>query len=206
MLTYKLLGSERQKQELSPFSRSTSFMKKILLLLVIPAFILGIAQIVLAAGVAVNPDKLNFDLAAGQEQTKSVVVENISDRPVLYNIYVDELADQIYLAPANFRLEVGQKRQVKVKANPRHKGLFATNLSIVVTDLDRRTFNVSTGVKVPITLQVGPAVGFVLPQVIGKISFLLIPLLSAVIIILGIMLKKKKHWWQAIISKFKKHG
>jgi|SRR3989344_3363498 len=159
---------------------------------------------VLAAGVSVKPSKLNFTLKANQEETQSLVVENISDKPVIYNLYVDELDDQIYLAPANFRLEVGQKRQIKVKVSPRTAGLFATNLSIVTQDLDRRVFNVAIGVKIPIILQISQAPAFVLPAVIGKISFFLVLPLLVLAAALIILLKRKKSWWQALISKFKR--
>ncbi len=172
--------------------------------MIILSLTLLIAGTAVAAGISVKPNRLNFTLPARQEQTKAIVVENISDRPVIYNLYVDELADQIYLSPVNFRLEVGQSRQVKIKANPVQAGLFATNLSIVTQDLDRRSFNVATGVKVPIVLQVAPAQKFVLPAFIGKLSFFLIFPLLAAVIVLAILLKRKKHWWQALIGKFKR--
>src|SRR3989338_3027560 len=113
------------------------FMKRTRQILIFLGLTLMLMEAVMAAGVSVKPDKLSFIIRAGEEEEKSVVVENISDRPVIYNLYVDEMEDQIFLAPANFRLEVGEKRQVKVKASPRVPGLFATNLSIVTQDLDR---------------------------------------------------------------------
>ena len=169
------------------------------------ALSLTLMETALAAGVSVKPDKLSFIIRAGEEEEKSVVVENISDRPVIYNLYVDEMEDQIFLAPANFRLEVGEKRQVKVKASPRAAGLFATNLSIVTQDLDRRTFNVATGVKVPLTLQVAPSTAFVLTAWLSKTAVFSIPILLAAIVILAILLfRKKKHWWDKLINIFKR--
>lgn len=175
---------------------------QVLILLFI--FFLAILKVA-AAGLSVKPDHLNFVMNATQEETKSIVVENISDRPVIYNLYVDEMEDQIFLAPANFRLEVNEKRQVKVKASPRTPGLFATNLSIVTQDLDRRAFNVATGVKVPVTLQVASAPPFVWPVWLTQAAVFLIPVLAAVIVILAILLfRKKKHWWEKLINIFKK--
>lgn len=157
-----------------------------------------------AAGVSVHPDKLNYIMEAKTEITKSIVVENISDRPVIYNLYVDEMEDQLFLAPANFRLEVGEKRQVKIKASPAYSGVFATNLSIVTQDLDRRTFNVATGVKVPIVLQVSPASVFILPAWLEKNSFILMIPLIILATYLMVLLRRKKHWWEKIINIFKK--
>ena len=172
-------------------------MKRITNIIILSTLLIIVAtQSVMASGVFVKPMQLNFVLEAGQEETKNIVVENISSQPVIYNLYADELEDQIFLAPANFRLEVGQKRQVKVKVQPEKAGIFATNLSIVSQDLDRRKFNVSTGVKIPVVLQVSPASKSYLSTLVNKIIMILLPILVVVIVGLIIIKKKKKNWWQ----------
>lgn len=165
---------------------------------------LFVALSVKASGISVKPDALNFHLKAKQTQTNAIVVENISAKPVIYNLYADELEDMIFLAPTNFRLEPGQKRQVKVLASPKQAGLFATNLSVVTQDLDRRTFNVATGVKIPLVMRVEPAPVFILPAWAKKAAVaLLIPGIAWLAYWL-VLLKRKQTWWNKIINLFKK--
>ena len=153
-------------------------------------------QGVQAAGISVKPSELNFSLEAKSQTSQTIVIENISFEPVIYNLYVDELGDQIILQPTNFRLEVGEKQKVKVKVSPQKAGTFATNLSIVAQVLDRRKFNVSTGVKVPLTIQVSPAPKVPLSAILKKVIIVLLPLLIIALAVTLLVRRKRKRWWR----------
>ncbi|MCX6785390.1 MAG: hypothetical protein NTZ18_00880 [Candidatus Komeilibacteria bacterium] len=180
-------------------------MGKIIRTFILAGLLLAVAVPAAAAGISVKPDRLNFIMPAGQTATQNLVVENISASPVIFNLYFDELTGQLKVEPDNFRLEVGQKRQIKVTASPAAEGLLATNLSIVAQDLDRRAFNVAAGVKVPIVLQVKPAPAFLLPVWAERTALVLLLLAGAVIIaLLVVLLKRKRTGWEVLTSKFKK--
>src|SRR3989338_2476460 len=100
-----------------------------------------------AAGISVTPSQLYFEQAVGTEESESFEVANLSVEPAIFNLYADEFAGQITLEPDSFRLEPAEIMKVRVSLEPNGVGIFATNLSIVSQDLDRRKFNVSTGVK-----------------------------------------------------------
>ncbi|PIT90542.1 MAG: hypothetical protein COU22_01585 [Candidatus Komeilibacteria bacterium CG10_big_fil_rev_8_21_14_0_10_41_13] len=105
-----------------------------------------------AAGISVTPSRLTFKQTEGVKKSAYFQVRNLAGEPAIFNLYVDEFADQISLEPDNFRLEPDELIKVKATVMPKAAGLFATNISIVAQDLDRRKFNVATGVKIPLQI------------------------------------------------------
>jgi len=168
------------------------------------------ATFIQAAGVLVKPSELNFALTAGAKASQWLTVENISDRPVLYHLYADELADQLIIEPSDFRLEVAEKQRLKVTLLPKRPGLGATNLSIVAQDLDRREFNVATGVKVPIAFEAkaAPKIPFSfknLPIIIKWSAVVLLGLIIALLAAWLILRRRKKTWLSQAVDLLKHH-
>lgn len=172
-------------------------MKRTAKILIFSILLLVAIQLAQAAGISVKPSELHFNLQAKSQDSQTIVIENISGQPIIYNLYADELADQIFLSPTNFRLEIGEKKRIKVKVQPEKPGTFATNLSIVAQDLDRRKFNVSTGVKVPITLEVNVAPPVPLLGLFKKVIIVLFPFLI-IMLIAGLLVRRKKRWYQRL--------
>ena len=52
-----------------------------------------------AAGIGVTPAKLYFEQQAGIKKSAYLEVKNLSKEPVIFNLYVDEFEDQIFLEP-----------------------------------------------------------------------------------------------------------
>src|SRR3989339_170130 len=143
-----------------------------------------------AAGISVSPSRLNFELSAGAVASQNITVENLTAEPVIFRLYADEFGDELVLQPDDFRMEVGEKRKVKIIARPKTAGLKATNLSIVAQDLDRRQFNVLTGVKIPLTLKVSAA-----PAVPWNNLAVIVPLLLIVAIITAVLIRRRRRRW-----------
>ena len=144
---------------------------------------------------AVEPSKLKFELAAGQTAEQNLTIENISVREVIYQLYFDELDQILSVDQPTLRLGSGQKGAVKVSAKPGSSGIFATNLSIVGQELDRRQFNVAFGAKVPITLEISEnqirSLSFG-----AKTAIIIWLVLMAVTLLLLFLKRRKRHSWQ----------
>lgn len=147
-----------------------------------------------AAGLAVEPSKLEFKLTAGQTTEQKLTIENISAQEVIYQLYFDELNEFLTVDRPTLRLAPGVKGAVTVSAKSPKSGIYATNLSIVGQELDRRQFNVAFGAKVPITLEVQANGGrYLLYWVVLGVTMLLF--LSVAILIFGIFKKRPRHFW-----------
>jgi len=107
-----------------------------------------------AAGLSVSPSNLSFSFKQGETNQQSFWVENISDKPALVSIYADTLNENFKFQPDTFRLDPKAKKKVLVSLSLKSKGLFTTNISIVGADLNRREFNVATGIKLPVNIHV----------------------------------------------------
>lgn len=173
-------------------------MKSTARIVILSVLLLAVIQLAQAAGISVDPSVLHFNLQAGSPASQAIVIENISSQPVIYNLYVDEMEDEIFPEPTNFRLEAFEKKRVKVRVQPKKAGSFATNLSIVAQDLDRRKFNVSAGVKVPITLEVSPAPIASLSNLLKKVIIVSLPVLIVVLIGALLIKRKRKRWYQRL--------
>lgn len=109
-------------------------------------------SIAAAVGISVQPARLEL-YYPGLNQ-KAIVVKNISAEPVSLNIYVDDFKDQVAIEPSELSLLPGQASpvQVKVDFSGQPAGAENTNLSVVASALDKRSFNAASGIKVPLTI------------------------------------------------------
>jgi hypothetical protein len=169
-------------------------MKKLIIIICLLAVSLNSA---VAAGISITPSKLEFKLETGQKQTEKLTVSNITDSPLVYSFYADELRDQIIAQPTTLRLEPNEVQEIKVIANPRHKGTYLTNLSVLAQDLDKKEFNAVAGVKVPLEMIVLPSShSSFYKNIIWYIIILLI-LIVAVIMFVNYR-RRRKPLWQRI--------
>ena len=108
--------------------------------------------LILAVGVGADPSFLDLMLKRGQPQEVEILVYNISQEAAIYQIFPDQLNDWIKAEPANFRLESGENRVVKIKVLAEKAGKKETNISLLAAPLDRGGFSISSGIKIPVKL------------------------------------------------------
>src|SRR3989344_1565474 len=105
-----------------------------------------------AVGVSVQPSKLELffpDKSAGQ-----IIIKNISAEPITVLIYPDDFINSISVNPSELELWPEQSSPVQIGANfsGESAGLKNTNLSVVASARDKRSFNAASGIKIPITI------------------------------------------------------
>jgi hypothetical protein len=109
---------------------------------------------VLAIGIGAKPSILDLELKIGQTKKTEILVYNISQEAGIFQIFPDELCKWIEIEPNNFRLEAEEKRRIKITILAKEEGKRAANLSVLAKPLDRQSFSVSSGIKVPVRLNV----------------------------------------------------
>ena len=168
---------------------------KVLRKLIYFSLLLGFIGQAQAAGISVTPSSLYFEQTVGLKKSAYVEVKNLSAEPVIFNLYADEFEDQIRLEPGNFRLEPEESRKIKATVALKKAGIFATNISVIAQDLDRRKFNVSTGVKIPVQIKSLPAPVSKLNQLLVKALLAFSLLLIITLTVIVITIHKRKRWY-----------
>ena len=112
-------------------------------------------ELVSAIGLGANPSFFDFELRIGQSKEAKILVFNISKEAGIFQVSPDELNDWIKIEPNNFRLEAGENKEVKIKILAKEEGRKATNISVLATPLERSSFSVGPGIKIPLKLNVG---------------------------------------------------
>ncbi len=159
-----------------------------------------LVQSAAAAGLAVEPSRLQFDLRLKEAAVKTITLENISPRVVLYQLYFDELEDILAVDQESLRLGPYERAVVRISAKPDRSGILITNLSIVGQELDRRQFNMAFGAKVPITLEVSQTAAGYLSFPL-KLATIIILSLTAVILLIRIIKRRQRHlWWDSTLN------
>ena len=174
--------------------------KKFIIGLTVIGLMVGLGRL-LAAGISVTPDKLSVQTYVKGEASRDLYVKNISQGPVIYNLYAEELADAINIQPDFVRLEPAETQRIKITIKPREIGVFITNIAVVAQELDRRQFNASAGVKIPLDLRVNAAPKTIFSElgfwgIIGGV-FSIIALASIIMIIR----KKRLPLWRRLFKR-----
>ncbi len=108
----------------------------------------------LAIGIGAKPSFLDLELKVGQSKEVKILVYNISQEAGIFQVFPDELNEWIKIEPNNFRLEAGENREAKIIVSAKEGGGKAINLSVLASPLDRRSFSVGPGLKIPLRLNV----------------------------------------------------
>jgi len=127
---------------------------KILIILFSVFCSLLFADSALAIGIGAKPSFLDLELKVGQLKEVKILVYNISQEAGIFQVFPDELKDWIKIEPDNFRLEAGENKKVKITILAKEGEGKATNLSVLAIPLDRRSFSVGPGLKIPLRLNV----------------------------------------------------
>jgi hypothetical protein len=147
---------------------------------------------VLAIGIGVKPSFLDLELKVGQSKEIKILVYNISQEAGIFQVFPDELNEWIKIEPNNFRLEAGENKEVKIKILAKEEGERVTNLSVLATPLNRRSFSVGPGLKIPLKLNVNKEKSIFLASVLEvfkqSLPWILVEILA--IVLIGLFLLK----------------
>jgi hypothetical protein len=127
---------------------------KILIILLFVFCLLFSFDSVLAIGIGAKPSLLDLELKVGQSKEVKILVYNVSQEAGIFQVFPDELNEWIKIEPNNFRLEAGENEEIKIKILAKEEGERVTNLSVLAIPLDRRSFSVGPGLKIPLKLNV----------------------------------------------------
>ncbi len=125
---------------------------------------------VLAIGVGIKPSVLDLELKVGQLERTKILVYNISREAGVFRVFPDELNEWIQIEPNNFRLEAGETKEIHIDILAKEDGMKATNISVLASPLDRRSFSASSGIKIPLKLSVTGEKSIFLASVLESIS------------------------------------
>jgi len=112
---------------------------------------------VLAAGIQVSPEKLQFAISDSKTQSQEITVANPTADVQLFQIYPDDFDRAIKSNPASFTLEAGASKRVQITVDPSQlpNGTASTTLSILSKPLAAAGVSINTGIKIPITITTG---------------------------------------------------
>jgi len=105
-------------------------------------------------GLGANPSFLDLELKLGQSKEVKILVYNISKEAGIFKVFPDDLNDWIKITPDNFRLEAGENKEVRIEIIAKENGRKTTNLSASAIPLDKSSFSVNPGLKIPLRLNV----------------------------------------------------
>ena len=132
-----------------------SFTKKIIL--AAPLLILLLPFTVAAAGIQVSPAKIDINLTT-QSTTTQLVVFNPTTDVQLYEVSSDDFGGQISASPSSFTLQGGTRQEVTItitrQADAKTGEVLATNISVLGKPLADNKFQLNTGVKIPLIVNV----------------------------------------------------
>ncbi len=126
----------------------------ILIILLFVSCLLFSFDSALAIGIGTKPSFLDLELKVGQSKKTEILVYNISQEAGIFQVFPDELNDWIKIEPSDFRLEAGENREIKITILTKEEGKKVTNLSVLAKPLDRQSFSVSSGIKIPVQLNI----------------------------------------------------
>lgn len=110
-----------------------------------------------AAGIQVSPAKINVNLNTQSAATQLVVFNPTTDVQ-LYEVYPDDFSSQITASPSSFTLQAGTRQEVTINitrpADAKTGEVLATNISVLGKPLADNKFQLNTGVKIPLTVNV----------------------------------------------------
>lgn len=126
-------------------------------LLFIPAFFLfsfSFSNQALAAGLAVTPSSVNLSFFTDETKTITVEITNPTSDVVFIEAYPDDFTSIVTVVPKSMMLEALESSDVSVSFSSDRAGRYETFLSVVSHPLTERSFSASTGIKIPLHLEV----------------------------------------------------
>ena len=119
-----------------------------------------------AAGIEVTPAQLTIKTAPGKTADGELEVRNPTVDVQVFEVYPDNFAESLAVEPQSFTLEAGTKKTVKVilrrplEANQK----LQTDISVVTHALSTSALQANSGIKIPLTVEVGQKSFFGIPR------------------------------------------
>ncbi|KKW23077.1 MAG: hypothetical protein UY65_C0009G0003 [Parcubacteria group bacterium GW2011_GWA2_51_12] len=119
-----------------------------------------------AAGIEVTPARLTLIVAAGKTGELELAVRNPTADVQVFEVYPDSFTDTLSVEPKSFTLEAGAGRSVKIslqkplEANQK----LQTDISVVASALSPAALQANSGIKIPISVEVGQKTFFGIPR------------------------------------------
>lgn len=167
-------------------------------LLVIGSLFFGPYQL-LAAGLAVSPDRLDLVGAPNQKIFGQFEVVNISDQATAYEITGEGLNNRLSFEPQKFSLLPGDNRQVKLTVQWPKKGQLATTINILSRSLATSTFSAVAGIKLPLNLIISGQAA--LPGWVWPLFGISCLALIGVSWYYWLGLRRRHKWWRTALGK-----
>lgn len=104
-------------------------------------------------GISVSPTKL--DIKYSKDTKNYLKIKNISKEVVQISIYSDEFQNNIKIYPEEVQLLPEQITRIEINTNfdkEKNNQILKTNISVVTKALDKKNFNASSGIKIPISI------------------------------------------------------
>ena len=132
-------------------------MKRVLLLLLIVLSFAFSGKMIQAAGLGIYPSEFSAKVSVDSKTTFTLEVYNTSAEPGIFRVYADQKEDWFAIEPAEFQLNPDSRQKVKVLIEPKSSGKYIIDLSVVGKSLNKRGFDVASGLKLPVVLTVASA-------------------------------------------------
>lgn len=107
-----------------------------------------------AVGVAVKPKKINIVAERGKTVTEKIVVSNIFNEALIYEIALDDYKNIITVNPKSIKLFPKESHIITLNIAARGYTKKTTFLSVVAHPLSGNDLKISSGVKIPFELNV----------------------------------------------------
>ena len=161
-------------------------------ILFVVIFLIFLPQAVGAVGVSVEPAYLEIIYSSGK--TTDLTITNVSQEPVIVNVFPDELIDQIQVYPSELNLLPEEVAQIKLSFDfdDREAGIKKASISVVTKALNKRSFNAASGLKIPVTIAIVPNKFQWQANTIFLTVFFSLLLLAILIQLIFILLRPKK--------------
>lgn len=141
-----------------------------------------------------RPSKIKLSSQANQKMQAKIIVKNPAPQVAMFEVYIDQFDDKIYLNPQSFILESGEKREVLLTAKFPEPGQYLTDISIVASPVSSLTFQAKGGVKIPIEVGVSSKDNLFLASIfstIKSLGTLLVVMELGLIVLIGLLIYQR---------------
>ena len=117
----------------------------------LPIILFFIPLLSSAVGISIEPSKINLNYPS--QKNISLKLKNISNEVISISIYADEFKNNIKIYPTDFEISPNEISNVNLKFNFKETNkILNTNISVIARSLDKKAFNASTGIKIPLSV------------------------------------------------------
>lgn len=140
-----------------------------------------------AIGIQVSPPKLEIRTTENSSKEVELAIANPTTDVLLFQTYPEDFSNFIKMNPSSFTLEAGGNKRVKVQVLGVGSKIYETNIDILASQLGSEKLGTAAGVRVPITVYVGPS----LNRVANESPYYVFFVIALVLLLLYLKFRKK---------------